>query len=801
MTARLALLRWVARVVRQEWKQHALVVGMVAFGIALATLLLTTSVRAQEPPETFYYGADSTVVVQLNGEWNEAAFDGLQRDFEAVATEHRDVEFVVDGSYLDDLRLTATNPAGALVEPRFDLVNGSWPADGEVALTTKAIDRLQEERDVALVIGDIVELDGSNYVISGVYEDPTNLGDRAALMPPTSLPAWNNVKVLFGPAPTEARSAFAALGVDSSAQARDGAPLITYVENRFERTNKSDSETAFQSYVGATVICLLIAILASAGFTVLAQRRTRQLGMLSAMGAAPRRLGSVMRLTGVVVGVLGGVLGIAIGVVLAVVTTPLIQLTMNHRIQAFDMPWPYLLGMIPLATITALAAAWWPARRIRKASTVEALASTKPAPGRILWPALIAAVLLPLGTLLMIDGAPKNSGGLVVGSVIALVAGGIAAVPVVINLIARLAGGSPLPIRLALRDLNRNRSRSVGTVAAAAIVLAVPFGIASFLASLSANWLDTLPPDTVSIFVNSEGDQSVEALAAVQAVLPDADLGAMRFPVDREATAAMRAQHPEFMSAREVLRLDATVIRESGTRGESVALATPEVLDLMGLSAPPEGTHVIATVSNEIRINGVAVQDVDRQDSISDRFPSILVTEDFPGIDTTDYELGPWFLHNPTAITDQQWDALEDVAEGRDDFVISQRYSLPPFLAIRSAILAIGALIGLAIVAIAVSLNRLESRADTRSLNAIGASPRIAKAIGAANAGTLVVAASLVAIPVSLLALVGLYLNPDEQFTFAIPWLEMASMLVALPLIAATGAFMVTTTKTDRLLR
>ena len=57
----------------------------------------------------------------------------------------------------------------------------------------------------------------------------------------------------------------------------------------------------------ATVGMLLIALVAVGGFTVLAQRRLRSLGMLGALGATDRNIRLVVRANGVVVGVVGTV--------------------------------------------------------------------------------------------------------------------------------------------------------------------------------------------------------------------------------------------------------------------------------------------------------------------------------------------------------------------------------------------------------------------------------------------------------------------------------------------------------------
>jgi putative ABC transport system permease protein len=63
----------------------------------------------------------------------------------------------------------------------------------------------------------------------------------------------------------------------------------------------------------ATVVLLLVALIAAAGFVVVAQRRLRQLGMLAAIGATQRHLRLVLLANGATVGAIAAVAGTAWG--------------------------------------------------------------------------------------------------------------------------------------------------------------------------------------------------------------------------------------------------------------------------------------------------------------------------------------------------------------------------------------------------------------------------------------------------------------------------------------------------------
>ena len=65
----------------------------------------------------------------------------------------------------------------------------------------------------------------------------------------------------------------------------------------------------------ATIGMLLIALVGVGGFTVLAQRRLRSLGMLGAQGASDKHIRLVVRANGVVVGVAGTLIGAVLGLI------------------------------------------------------------------------------------------------------------------------------------------------------------------------------------------------------------------------------------------------------------------------------------------------------------------------------------------------------------------------------------------------------------------------------------------------------------------------------------------------------
>jgi putative ABC transport system permease protein len=95
--------------------------------------------------------------------------------------------------------------------------------------------------------------------------------------------------------------------------------------------------------------------------------RTRELGMLRAVGMTRRQVRAMIRHESVVTALLGAVLGIPLGVVLALMVGEAI------RYPAFTVPWGTLVAFVVAAIVVGLIAAIFPARRAGRLNVLEAL--------------------------------------------------------------------------------------------------------------------------------------------------------------------------------------------------------------------------------------------------------------------------------------------------------------------------------------------------------------------------------------------------------------------------------------------
>jgi putative ABC transport system permease protein len=95
--------------------------------------------------------------------------------------------------------------------------------------------------------------------------------------------------------------------------------------------------------------------------------RTREIGMLRAVGMTRRQVRNMIRHESIITALLGAALGIPVGIVLALMVGKAISYP------AFTIPWVTLLVFVVGAIIAGLFAAIFPARRAGRLNVLEAL--------------------------------------------------------------------------------------------------------------------------------------------------------------------------------------------------------------------------------------------------------------------------------------------------------------------------------------------------------------------------------------------------------------------------------------------
>ena len=324
----------------------------------------------------------------------------------------------------------------------------------------------------------------------GIVTNPQNLLDEFALVAPGQVSAPTLVTVLFD-----------APGVNPHS-------LGPGVVSRTSAASTNEINPVTISLAAATLGMLLIALVGVGGFTVLAQRRLRSIGMLGAQGATNAHLGLVVRANGFATGVVGAVAGFALGLAAWLAYRPRAEASAHHVMGAFQLPWLVIFVSMALAVLAAYLAAVRPARAIARMPIVAALAGQPPAPRQARrWAGPTGAGLLVLAFFLIglaseqATSAAAETGnkstlflGLVVG-LIALCAGVVLVAPTCLVLLARAARRAPIAVRLALRDLARYRARSGAALGAISLSVLIAVIICVVAAARFGNALDYAGPN------------------------------------------------------------------------------------------------------------------------------------------------------------------------------------------------------------------------------------------------------------------------------------------------------------------
>jgi putative ABC transport system permease protein len=474
--ARRAVMRWGWRLFRREWRQQLLVLALII--VAVGAIVLGAAVSANNPPPaTAGFGtAQDQATFSTPDPKLASQIASLQHRFGRVDIIENQT-LTVPGS-IESYDLRAQNPAGPFGGPMLSLLSGHYPTTASQAALTPGL-----ASDLGLRVGDVWRQGGQSRQVVGIVQNPQSLLDEFALVIPGQVHAPTQMTVLFDAPGVQPDS------IGPNVQSQQSAAA----------NNPLNPETIVLAL--ATIGMLLIALVAVGGFTVLAQRRLRALGMLAALGATDRHVRLVVRTNGTVVGVVGAVVGFVLGLAAWLAYRPSLQASAHHVIGAFQLPWVVIGPAMVLAVLATYLAAARPARAITRLSIVSAL-SGRPAPPKQVHRSIVPGiVLLAIGALaLWYCGKSSGGGGApeLVGGLVALVAAIILLSGPCLAALARFARRTPIAARLALRDLGRFRARSGSALAAISLGVMIAVLVCVLSAGRFGNVLDYAGPNVAS---------------------------------------------------------------------------------------------------------------------------------------------------------------------------------------------------------------------------------------------------------------------------------------------------------------
>ncbi|MFE4518948.1 ABC transporter permease [Kitasatospora sp. NPDC056783] len=288
------------------------------------------------------------------------------------------------------------------------------------------------------------------------------------------------------------------LKADALAQLGGGYLIKTAAEQRADNTEQFGSGLDFMKYAMlgfAFVSAIVGAFLIVNTFSMLVAQRTREIGLLRAIGGSRRQVNRSVLVEALILGVLGSTLGIAAGLGVAVGLIKLMN-AIGMDLEAADLkigPDVFVAGYA-IGIVVTLVAAWFPARRASRISPMAALRDHgTPAETRANVIRTVAGLVLTAGggaLLVLGAGAEKAATGgryLGLGVVLTLV-GFVVLGPLLASAVVRVLGAL-LPAlfgpsgKLAQRNAMRNPRRTGATAAALMIGLALVIASAVFSSS------------------------------------------------------------------------------------------------------------------------------------------------------------------------------------------------------------------------------------------------------------------------------------------------------------------------------
>ena len=793
---------------RREWRQQILLLALLTVAVATATASVTIAYNAGAPDDAEFGSASYLLRFDgTNPRALEAGLDSARKWFGTTEViGYRSI--AVPGS-VDSVEFRAQEPHGTFAHELLALRRGSYPeGPRQVAVTDGVADLLRLE------IGDTLALDGRRRTVVGIVENPRHLTDEFALVSPATAGAPDTVTLLV---------AADAGSIDRFRTSQQSG--LTAWSGSAARGRNGQRTGALAMFSVATIFLLLASLVAAAGFTVIAQRRLRQLGMLAATGATPKQLRLVLLTNGAVVGAIGAVLGTVLGLALWFGVLPTLETGFDHRIDPFSLPWALLVLVVLVAMLGASAAAWWPGRAVTRVPITIALSARPPRRKPTHRSAVLSAVLIA-GGVCSLAFADRTSKPLIVAGLLATIFGTLLLGPLAIRVFARVAGHVPVAPRLALRDLARYQSRSGAALAAITLALGITAAVVvtaaaeekredERMAAKPPNLSDrqvrvytgrTRDPQLIPLPIQSPAQLAVSAARVRQLA---AGLGrAVVIPLWKPVDPAERPL-ATFEGDRAIVA--AGLARRMSDKGFNLAsglyVATPPLLRYLGIDPatvdPTADFLADPTVPTEelviVRFRDRKERAVTKVQRIHSRevlgagdgssdLPSSFVT--LAGLRRYGWQqvASGWLVESSRPLTGEQIATARDLAAeaGLTIEVQQETTSLATPIAIATGA---GALLALVILAMTVGLIRSESGGDLRTLTATGATSRTRRTLTGTTAGALAFLGALLGVAGTYLALAALYLD-DLGYLSRVPVLPLVLIVVGVPLTATAAGWL-----------
>ena len=343
-------------------------------GVALVS---AASVFASSLRDTFSRILDQSITADYIV--SDESFQGLpplveenlsQLDVLAAVSPFRQIFATVED---DDKQFTAVDPVAFPQLVDIDVSAGDFEALANDGLMVHK----DPAADLDLEVGDTIDATFQNGVertltVSGIFDDGSLSNwyfsiatlESVSQMPPRDL--FVLARLADGVDPDIARPEMQAALVDFPQ-----ADLQSNAEFREQQEDQINQLLAL--ITGLLSMAMIIAIVGIAITLALSVfERTREIGLLRAVGMTRRQLRRTVRWEAVIVSVFGAVVGIVVGLALGVALSLAVP---ESIINGITIPYSTIIIVLVGAILAGVLAAWYPARKASKMDVLEAIAT------------------------------------------------------------------------------------------------------------------------------------------------------------------------------------------------------------------------------------------------------------------------------------------------------------------------------------------------------------------------------------------------------------------------------------------
>ncbi|MFX4286908.1 ABC transporter permease [Janibacter sp. G349] len=264
------------------------------------------------------------------------------------------------------------------IDPRsFADVEQIEPTSGTADLDEDSV-MLSTKHEGGRSVGDTVEVTmGSStkeLTVVGFYDEIQAIGSPEVLM------SVDTVEAMNGSAADNWAFIFLDSGADKAQvesdieQIVDKQPLVTLKDQAgyADEQRASINQLLYLIYalLGLAIVIAVLGIVNTLGLSVM--ERTREVGLLRAVGLSRRQLRRMITLESVTIALLGALLGIVLGVIAGVAIQ---RALVDDGITELAIPWVQMLVFVGLAGIIGVLAALLPARRASRMDILRAIST------------------------------------------------------------------------------------------------------------------------------------------------------------------------------------------------------------------------------------------------------------------------------------------------------------------------------------------------------------------------------------------------------------------------------------------